>query len=112
MPAWPAILKHEGLEELFFLAGEAQWRRESGEADFRYTQDDMLIDSRGRVYRLVPGDAGPAPTLQDSGRRLSPRQLSDMVRGHISATGQCCVSKLEFSDYPACFAMVQQTAGQ
>ena len=112
MPVWPAIIKYADFDEVALVASEEHWRQEAGSGHFRFTDDDVVIDSQGRAYQLLQAGRGSPPALRETDRRLSPRQLSEIVRKHLGALNHCCVGKIEFSDYPACFAMLEQTVEQ
>jgi len=109
-PVWPAIIRYAGVDEVAFVHDQAQWNEDLELTDFRYTDDDVLIDSQGHVHgfeRVQP--VGPV-SLRATGLRLSPQQLSDAVQKHLSAVNQCCVSKIVFDDYSECFALLEKTA--
>jgi hypothetical protein len=97
-PEWPAILKLEGVDELVYLADEAQWREE--QAALGAAADDRLVDSRGRVFH--GHDAPPLETLPMT-------TFNQLVRAHLVAMQQCCVYKIELESYREGIRMVGET---
>jgi hypothetical protein len=109
-PVWPAIIRYAGVDEVTFVHDQAQWNADLELTDFRYTSDDVLIDSQGHVHGFECGQPVGPVSLKATDQRLSPQQLSDAVQKHLSAVNQCCVSKLVFDNYAECFAMLEKTA--
>ena len=111
-PEWPVIIKYADVDEVAFVRDQAHWNEDVELTDFRYTDDDVLIDSAGFVLGFYRERPVGAVSLKETGQRLSPRQLSDAVQKHLSAVNQCCVSKIVFDDYARCFALLEKTAEQ
>ncbi|WP_085314931.1 DUF4144 family protein [Derxia lacustris] len=108
-PRWPALLQQHGLDELLPIRDEAHWRADADFVYWRPHANDRVIDADGRVFRALPGSSAPPP-LEHGGEVIALAAFSDLVRRHLSAAGQCCVSKIELRDLAEGFALVGQSA--
>ncbi|MDN3652301.1 DUF4144 family protein [Thalassotalea ponticola] len=89
---WPAIIKHDGEDELIYIANREQWLNDEEMLLYFFTDADVLIDSLGQVFSL--------PEVQsniDSANVLAVAtvdQIMELVRAHAALLAHCCVAKI------------------
>ena len=106
---WPAVLKYEGDDELVCIGGEAEWASDADLHDCRFSRDDSLIDSCGRIHRLEADDEGVMLPAY-SGNVISLSSFNTLLRAHVAATGQCCSGKVMAASIEEGIALVQGMA--
>ena len=91
---WPAVIKYSGDHELVFVLSENVWNADSSLCSSAYQEGDQLIDSSGAIYDLVTNNS-----LSDAVAvgMMDLNELTELVRLHASALGNCCISKMVFS---------------
>lgn len=103
---WPAVLKYEGEDELVCIGSEAEWACDADLHACRYSRDDNLIDSSGRIYRLV-ADGEDIMLPAYSGNTISLPSFNTLLRAHVAAVGQCCSGKVMAASIEEGIALVQ-----
>ncbi len=106
--SWPAILKLEGDSELTYFASQAQWNDSDDVHQAIYSDEDMLIDVTGKIFKLLeqPTQASlsmpePVPSsstiqLRSDNTSLYLDQICDLIKLHQSCIGDCCIAKISF----------------
>jgi len=92
-PVWPALIRVEGDPELVYVRDRSAWQGESGPLTHSLGDNDRLIDSTGRLFRLEPGPGGETG-LQALDQELSLPEILGLVKAHAAQAGSCCVAKL------------------
>ncbi|MDC0611498.1 DUF4144 domain-containing protein [Vibrio sp.] len=111
MITWPAVLKMEGDSELIFYRNEDEWLKDVTTNGFIFCETDVVIDSNGHEYIVCHDNQAKPLDLMDHHRVLSLDELSQLVREHFSAAGDCCVAKIMFNDSEdAILALSEQSA--
>ena len=93
MITWPAIIKHDGEDELIYIKDKQQWQQDEEMLLYIFTDRDVLIDATGKVFSL--------PELQnnlDSDSYLAIANLEnilELVQNHAQLSNQCCVAKIQ-----------------
>jgi hypothetical protein len=105
-PVWPAVIKHQGDDELLYLADSEDWQQ-TAETLLFGADNDVLIDSQGRVYSCLVDTA--APVLQVTDRDILLADFSQILKQHMVALNQCCVSKLHIDSIAQGLQMVKDT---
>lgn len=104
--AWPAIIHYSGDDELVFIGGLAEWLEDDDLSGSAYEVSDRLIDSRGRVFRLVREDQ-QSDKLLLSDEKVSVQQLTGLLRKHFSVRGACCISKIQSDSLADCMKLLR-----
>ena len=89
----PAFIKFSDDDELTYIASFKQWRDDVDLHVFDYDDSDMLIDSTGLIHSLNEKRNNvifPASTDEIIDLDLA----INFVKGHYSAMGSCCASKI------------------
>jgi hypothetical protein len=89
---WPAIIHYHGQAELGFVFDQQSWENDQHLQVARYHASDELIDSVGRIYRLVNQVNAPV-SIEPIGKITPLQDVVEMVRRHASVSGTCCVAK-------------------
>ncbi|MDX2477735.1 MAG: DUF4144 family protein [Gammaproteobacteria bacterium] len=92
---WPAIIVHDGDDELTYIASYAEWKKHVDLSVMEYGPDSQLIDSRGHVF-LVDSREDEKANLVPSGQRISLEVLVRLAQRHAAISNACCVEKLGF----------------
>lgn len=98
-PAWPAIIKHAGDDELTYVSSEDTWLSDPSISAHPCNDDDMLIDSSGRIFRLHYDTQRKQVDLLQTAATMPLGRFSTLVQMHLAVLEQCCISKLTFIDY-------------
>jgi len=106
MPVWPALLKYCDEDELTYVSRQADWEGEAGLASEHYQTGDILIDRNGTIYRLQSQPKPQFATIEKSGK-MSLAVFSALIKKHLVALDECCVSKLSFSSYEEGFRLLK-----
>lgn len=91
-PAWPLILVHSGDDELSYVDDADTWMADPSLSAHPHEMEDFAIDSRGCSYHLGFDDGSGRVAFERSGE-IARDQFSQLVRNHLCAMKQCCVSK-------------------
>ena len=94
---WPAVINFDGDEELVYIASDSEWRRDAESLLYNHSGDDQLIDSSGRIYKLVHNKDGTIQT-DDTGNMIDLDEFVKLVRIHASNSHRCCIEKINFRD--------------
>ncbi len=105
-PIWPAVIKHEGEDELMYLSGDVDWQQAAEHTLFS-TGGDVLIDSQGRLFHCQT-DAD-VPVLHLTDRVMGLGDFTQILKQHMVALNQCCVSKLYIDTIAQGLQMVMDT---
>ncbi|MCL2917900.1 DUF4144 family protein [Shewanella litorisediminis] len=85
---WPALLKHQGCDELIPLQSLADWHKFCADSNHLLQYGDSLIDSRFQRFELGE-DAH-----WHSSFPLPADGLNSLIRAHCATLGHCCLSKM------------------
>lgn len=97
MISWPAVIKHDGEDELIYIDSLEVWQNDEEMLLYLFSERDVLIDSQGKVFSL--------PDVQqhlDDADILGQGTLENMLelaRNHAALTGTCCVTKIHAKSY-------------
>jgi hypothetical protein len=95
MIEWPAIIKHEGDDELICISSADEWTRDSGSYLYNHSGNNLLIDSKGNIFNLA-NDANGGISADKTGRIISLEDFIRLVRIHASTINRCCIEKISF----------------
>ncbi|WP_342609613.1 DUF4144 family protein [Vibrio tritonius] len=84
---WPAVIHLSGDDELISVADEDAL---TPLLDWRYTEQDRLMDADGRCFVLTP-------ELGFANHSISVNEASELVQKHTFNEGQVCVTKIFFN---------------
>ena len=101
-PAWQLIVVHSGDDELSYVNDLDEWRADASLSAHPHETDDYAIDSRGWIYRFDFDSTSRQHTI---GRE----HFSQVIRSHLSAMKQCCVSKNHDYSFELGFDLVKKT---
>ncbi|MCG7532487.1 DUF4144 domain-containing protein [Psychrobium sp. MM17-31] len=105
MTTWPAIIKFEADDELFFIADAAQWNSDRDLCGTDYHSSDILIDAAGAIHHLNHQSDGKV-TPQSTKQVMELSSAIELVKAHFSAIGACCSAKLSARTFEELFEMV------
>jgi hypothetical protein len=108
-PVWPALIKHDGDDELSYVASFSSWETEPALCASPYQDTDILIDSKGQVFELYYDAIRKDVSLNPAHIAISLGRFSELVQLHLAHQQQCCVSKVIFRDYQQGFELVART---
>lgn len=105
-PVWPALIKHEGDDELSYVASLSQWQADPALSAYPYQDNDILLDSLGQVFELHYSKPLKDVILTPAQIAISLRRFSELVQMHLVVRAQCCVSKTTFTTYQQGFDLI------
>jgi hypothetical protein len=108
-PVWPALIKHDGDDELSYVASLENWESEPTLSAYPYQDTDILIDSCGQVFELYYDSMHKNVNLKPVHIAISLLRFSELVQLHLALQAQCCISKVTFKDYQQGFDLVSST---
>jgi hypothetical protein len=108
-PAWPLIVVHSGDDELTYVNDLDEWRADASLSAHPHEADDYAIDSQGRSYRLG-FDAASGRVEFMVAEAIERERFSQVIRRHLSAMKQCCVSKNHDYTFELGFDLVKKTS--
>lgn len=94
---WPAVMHFDGDDELVFIGSQSEWHKDAESLLYNYSSNDRLIDSSGRVFRLVRDEHGTVKA-DSSGHSIGLDDFIRLVRIHASNSHRCCIEKIHFRD--------------
>lgn len=103
---WPAVIKCAGEDELTYVSSGQVWASDADLHACRYRKDDYLVDSRGRVFRIVGIDNGVTAPVY-TGDIISQASFINLLRDHAAVAGQCCIEKIVTGSVAEGIALVQ-----
>ncbi|WP_027858028.1 DUF4144 family protein [Marinobacterium jannaschii] len=95
-PEWPGVISFVGVDELLPVKSQQQLDSDPELVGTPFTPDDRLIDSAGRVYRVLV-DRDRVTRWVPTEQLLCREEVLRMMRQHFSAQGDCCVAKISFA---------------
>ncbi len=95
MTDWPAVIRHDGDDELTVIGSNAEWRRDAAQHLYGLRSGGALIDSSGRIFTLAQTRDG-AIQAADTGKTASLEDFIRLVRIHASTSHRCCIEKISF----------------
>jgi hypothetical protein len=110
IPVWPAIIKHDGDDELSYVASLSDWQADPALSAYPYQNTDILIDADGQVFELYYDNLQKSVNLNYTQMAISLSRFSELVQMHLARLGQCCISKATFKDYQQGFDIVASTS--
>ncbi len=106
---WPAIIKHEGDDELSYVASSQQWLDSPDLNACPYQDADCLIDAQGYIFELFYSRSHNTVTISPAHKQISLARFSELVQTHLAVLAQCCLSKVTFSSYQQGFDLLAST---
>ena len=105
---WPAIIKFEADDELFYIADAEQWNSDPDLHSADNHPSDILIDAVGVIHHLNhQSDGKVIPQSTEQVMELS--SAIELVKAHFSAIGACCSAKLSARSFEELFEMVSES---
>jgi hypothetical protein len=95
MTQWPAIITHEGQDEVSYVGNAASWQELAQDPHLFGAGNDTLIDSNGDCFELVYDSTDKSLHILATHRQIDLRELAAIVKGHLTTRNQCCISKLQ-----------------
>jgi hypothetical protein len=108
-PTWPLIVVHYGDDELSYVHDFDEWRADASMSAHPHEADDYAIDTQGRVYSLGFDSASGRVELSVDEDLIARERFSQVIRQHLSAMKQCCVSKNHDYTFELGFDLVRKT---
>lgn len=106
---WPAIINLVDDDELTYIASDADWLAHPEWFAVEYDDEDVLIDSKGIVYRLDSmSNEMVRPVKTD--QVISLAQLVTLVQRHAAVNKTCCIEKIGFRNIEQGMAIVASLA--
>jgi len=104
---WPAFIRYAGDAELGFVSDENEWVNDADLSSFEYADGDFLVDSSGNTFSLgAMKNNQVIPEME--GRQLDCMEATQLIREHLSATGQCCVAKMKPLSLEECMSILEK----
>ena len=104
-PSFPAVLVLHGDDELIYLPDAAAWHDEAGHTRL-FPGQDRLIDVQGRSFAPIPPAEGAADPADEGAVTLA--EFEQLLRRHLFAQAQTCVSKAGIGSFAEGIAVVGQ----
>ncbi len=93
MIEWPALLKLEGDDELFYFHSEQECINEVKESIL--SDDDHLIDSKGHAF-IVRADEENRVLFVQSSKTYDLDEITQLIQKHEFNAAQVCITKIVF----------------
>lgn len=106
---WPVLIKHEGNDELSYVASLQQWQDDPELHAYAYQDADCLIDVQGNIFELSYNRDTNTVTINHAHKQVSLTRFSELVQMHLAVLAQCCLSKVNFSSYQQGFDLLLNT---
>ena len=106
IPVWPVIIKHDGNDELTYVASLSDWQGDPALSAYPYQDTDILIDADGQVYELHYDNISSSVRMNYTRMAISLGRFSELVQMHLACLEQCCISKITFKNYQQGFDLV------
>ena len=105
-PVWPVIIKHDGDDELTYVASLSDWQADPALSAYLYQDTDFMIDANGQVFELQYDKIRNSVNLNYTQMAISLNRFSELVQMHLARLEQCCISKVTFKNYQQGFDLV------
>lgn len=102
---WPAIVLLHQHDDLVYIADQSAWQDYLDHEAANLVAEDKLIDSTGQCWLMTKPIEQHTLT---SNTPISLEQLIAIVQRFAQLQGQCCSSKLNFSNFQQGFAIIEQ----
>ncbi|UCX05967.1 hypothetical protein FJ709_16625 [Shewanella glacialimarina] len=102
---WPAIVLLHQHDDLVYIADQSAWLEYLDHEAANLVAEDKLIDSTGQCWLMT--ESIKQHTLISS-TPISLEQFITIVQRFAQLQGQCCSSKLIFSNFQQGFAIIEQ----
>ena len=109
-PVWPVIIKHDGDDELTYVASLSDWQADPALSAYLYQDTDILIDANGQVFELQFDKFSNSVNLNYTQMAISLNRFSELVQMHLARLEQCCISKATFKNYQQGFDLVASSS--
>ncbi|WP_068547264.1 DUF4144 family protein [Thalassotalea crassostreae] len=105
MIQWPAIIKHDGEDELIYIHSKKHWLEDEEMLLYIFSERDVLIDATGKVFPLkeLQQDIEHSNYLVEA----SLDNIVELIQHHASIVGNCCSSKIQTENILAAIEMVR-----
>ncbi|TRX55125.1 DUF4144 family protein [Thalassomonas sp. M1454] len=103
---WPAIIKHDGEDELIYISSELDWQNDEEMLLYIFTDRDVLIDSNGQVFSLdeVQQHLNSSTVLATA----SLENVIELIQAHAAIAQACCIEKIQTKTIKQAIELVQQ----
>lgn len=93
MIQWPAIIKHDGEDELIYISSELSWQNDEEMLLYIFTDRDVLIDSSGQVFSLsdIQEHFNASPVLANA----TLDNIIELIQAHAAISATCCIEKIQ-----------------
>jgi protein structure with unknown function len=108
-PVWPLIVVHDGDDELSYVNDLGEWQADASLSAHPHEADDYAIDSQGQVYQLVFDTDQGRVEFSAGADAIARDTFSQIIRNHLGAMKQCCVSKNHDYSFELGFDLVKKT---
>ncbi|MDG1732587.1 MAG: DUF4144 family protein [Thalassotalea sp.] len=90
---WPAIIKHDGEDELIYISSALSWQNDEEMLLYIFTDRDVLIDSSGQVFSLsaVQEQFDTSPVLANA----TLENIIELIQSHAAISATCCIEKIQ-----------------
>jgi hypothetical protein len=102
---WPAIIKHDGEDELIYISSATVWHDDEEMLLYVFTERDVLIDSIGQVFSLTAIQTSPDSAIALATATVD--NISELVRAHAVVCGECCIEKIHCQTIPQAMAIIE-----
>ncbi len=104
---WPALLKLEGDDELYYFGSEQECVNEIEQLIL--SNEDHLIDSQGRVFTVKP-DSENQFGFVATGKTYTLDDITQLIQNHEFNAAQVCITKIVFTSIEQAIAALSYLA--
>lgn len=97
--SWPAVIQHREDAELVYIDSLERWSSDTDLCDWRYDEEDRLIDSNGECFSLTFDSEQNRTRVERSEETVTLEEFTRMIQEHLFANAQTCISKVELRNY-------------
>ena len=109
-PTWPIVIKINEDHELVYVSSEADWQQDENLSGYPYADEDLVIDSTGRLYSPSYNSQVKIVSLKDLGERILIDDFNRLLRKHLCTTNECCISKIMVANFEQGFDLIRTSS--
>jgi len=110
IPVWPVVIKHDGDDELTYVASHSDWEADPALSAHLYQDTDIMIDADGQVFELYFDSTENRVNINYTQMAISLSRFSELIQMHLARLEQCCISKVTFKNYQQGFDLVASSS--